>query len=220
MRGGSLGRPERTALQSCLRPLVVVAIGPGHRKPDKDPRPIGREAAFRALLCPIRGIGGRFSTERALDMAPSMDGQVQWIPTSSSYRRRPRFPRWRKTPEGTQSWRRPYTVDFGPKQRGSAHHWILGTVRWWIPSMIFRSSPGGRPPLGRGGWVGRIAWIFLQSGSGRRKRGAKFASRRGRGRWEAAIGSRSHLYEKPSGVHSQSELVSGSALRNPPPLEE
>lgn len=79
--GGSPPRPDRAVLQRCLRHLEVVAIGPGHGESRMTSAPsVGRLCLVPFFALSV-GFGPVSSPPRgALDMAPSMDAQVQLIP--------------------------------------------------------------------------------------------------------------------------------------------
>ena len=97
--GVGLGSLDRDRVQRALQELVIVAVRAVVIEPDRDPRALAEDRAFRPLLALSVGFGPVFGPPNgALVIAPSAASNAQSMPTSSSYSSSP----WRQI-----SWNTP-----------------------------------------------------------------------------------------------------------------
>jgi hypothetical protein len=87
---GWFGTLDRDRVQRALQQLVVVAVRAVVIEPDRDPRRVGEDRAFRPLLALSVGFGPVFGPPKgALLIAPSAARNDQSIPICSSYSKSP-----------------------------------------------------------------------------------------------------------------------------------
>src|SRR5215204_4174449 len=138
--------------------LHVVAARSGDHDRDRDPLRLGQGVALGARFSPIGGVspgglglaGTPFLPNGASTMHPSAACQSQSRPTSASYARSNTAQARSRAPVPTHSVNRSWTVDLGPKRRGSSLHWLPVRASQISPSKMARSSRRGRPSFLRG----------------------------------------------------------------------
>ena len=157
--------------------FTIVPVGSRNRQAKRNTGGIRQEAALDTELASIGRIAPDgfffrvfFGTPGALVMQPSMDSQLQSMPLSSSYSRRPCFQSCSKTPAFAHSWkRRCAEEDEQIPVALSAFHWqpVRNTKK--IASMATRSGTRRRwQPRGWDLRAGKRGAIRSHSRSGMR----------------------------------------------------
>jgi len=167
-------------------PRGVMSVGLRQNHAEWDTVSVDIHVPFGSEFPSIRGIFPRGVPPFTGDdtVAPSATCQCQSMPLRSSYSSKQTRQIHSNTNARVHCWKCRWTVDPEPYSLGIIFHWHPVRSTYRIPSMIFRWSFAGHPPLGDCGSGGTNGAIFSHISSGKsrqptiRGNGLRFSFRR------------------------------------------